>query len=80
MTALLTLVSRPECHLCDDARSVVDQVCAELGQDWIEVNIDDDPVLREQFWDRIPVVLLDGVPWDFWRVDPERLRTSLRGG
>ena len=77
MTALVTLVSRPGCHLCDDARVVVEQVCGEVGQEWVEIDIDSDSTMRAEYWDRIPVVLLDGVPWDFWRVDAERLRSTL---
>lgn len=77
MAGLVTLITRPGCHLCDDARDSVSRVCAELGQDWVEVDLDADSVLREAYWDRIPVVLIDGVPWDFWRVDEERLRSTL---
>lgn len=77
MAGLVTLITRPGCHLCDDARASVERVCAELGQDWVEVDLDADSVTREAYWDRIPVVLIDGVPWDFWRVDEERLRSTL---
>ena len=55
VSARVTLYSRPGCHLCDDARAVVEAVCAELGERFEEVSIDDDPALRERFGEEIPV-------------------------
>jgi glutaredoxin len=75
----VTLYSRPGCHLCDDARAVVEQVCAELGESYAEISIDDDPDLRRRYGEEIPVTLVDGAQHDFWRVDPARLRTALTG-
>lgn len=77
MSARVTLVGRPGCHLCDDARVVVAEVCAEVGAEWVEESIDDDPALMDEYWERIPVVLVDGRPYDFWRIDPTRLRAAL---
>ena len=73
----VTLYSRPGCHLCDDARVVVQQVCAELGESYVEVSIDGDPDLQRRFGEEIPVTFVDGRQHDFWRVDPTRLRTAL---
>ena len=80
MTARVTLYSRPDCHLCDDARAVIESVCAELGESYDEVFIDDDPELRERFTDEVPVTCVDGRQHDFWRVSPDRLRAALRQG
>ena len=73
------LIGRPGCHLCDDARAVVAEVTAGLGEGFDEVSIDDDPRLREVYADLIPVVLVDGRRHDYWRVDPDRLRAALAG-
>jgi glutaredoxin len=73
----VTLYSRPGCHLCDDARAVVEQVCTELGQSYVEISIDDDPDLRRRYGEEVPVTLVDGAQHDFWRVDPVRLRAAL---
>jgi glutaredoxin len=73
----VTLYSRPGCHLCDDARVVVEQVCTELGEGYVEISVDDDPELRRRYGDEVPVTLVDGSRHDFWRVDPDRLRTAL---
>jgi glutaredoxin len=79
MSARVTLYSRPGCHLCEQARIVVEQVCAELGEEYVEVSIDDDPALRDRFGEEIPVTFVDGRQHDFWRVDADRLRTALAG-
>ncbi len=75
--ARVTLIGRPGCHLCDDARSIIEAVCNETGDAWEERSIEDDPALYDEHWDRIPVVLVDGRPHDFWRVDATRLRAAL---
>jgi glutaredoxin len=72
------LLSRPGCHLCDEARPVVAAVCAELGVAWAERDISADAEAMREFGDQIPVVLVDGRVHDFWRVDPARLRRALR--
>jgi glutaredoxin len=71
------LLSRPGCHLCDDARTVVSSVCAELGVGWDEVDITTDPALLAAYVEQIPVTMVDGRQHDFWRVDPDRLRAAL---
>lgn len=76
-TPRITLITRPGCHLCDDARAVVEAVGADLGVGWVELSIDDDPQLRERYWEQIPVTLVDGAQHDFWRVSEHRLRAAL---
>ncbi len=73
----VTLLSRPGCHLCDDARSVIVAVAAELGVGWDERDITDSADDLAQYADMIPVTLVDGVQHDFWRVSAQRLRTAL---
>jgi glutaredoxin len=73
----ITFYSRPGCHLCDNARRVVERVCAELGESYTEVSIDDDPELQRRFGEEVPVTFVDGRQHDFWRVDEGRLRAAL---
>ena len=75
----MTLIGRPGCHLCDDARTVIEAVTAELGVGWVERSIDDDEELRSRYAEQIPVTLVDGRPHDFWRVSANRLRAALTG-
>ena len=77
MTGRVTLYTRPGCHLCDEARAVVDRVCTDLGESFDEVDIDADPALVERFTDEVPVTFVDGRQHDFWRVDEGRLRAAL---
>ena len=74
----VTLYGRAGCHLCDEARVVIEAVCLELGESFTEVDIDTDPVLQDRFTDEVPVTFVDGRQHDFWRVDPQRLRAALR--
>jgi glutaredoxin len=73
----ITLLSRPGCHLCDDAREVIEAVAGELGVGWEERDITASPSEMREYWDKIPVTLVDGVQVDFWRVSETRLRTAL---
>lgn len=84
-SARLTLLSKPGCHLCDAARDVVTGVVAELGASASggpiitveEKSILDDPELNDRYWDEIPVVLIDDVVHNIWKIDPDRLRAAL---
>ncbi|HSU01130.1 MAG TPA: glutaredoxin family protein [Nocardioides sp.] len=73
----VTLYSRVGCHLCDAAREVVVRVCEDLGESWVEVDIDADGDLTDRFGDEVPVTFVDGAQHDFWRVDEARLRAAL---
>lgn len=76
-TPRITLYTRPGCHLCDDARAVVERVCADLGESFEEVDITTDDDLADRYGEDIPVTFVDGKQHDFWRVDESRLRAAL---
>ena len=76
----ITLLTRPGCHLCDDARAVIASVAAELGIPWHERDISDSESDLRAYGEMIPVTLIDGVQHDFWRVSEQRLRAALAGG
>jgi hypothetical protein len=73
------LIGKPGCHLCDDARLIIERVAVETGTDWRELSILDDAALAELYAEQIPVVLVDGEQHDFWRVDEQRVRAALAG-
>ncbi|GAA4057260.1 glutaredoxin family protein [Nonomuraea soli] len=75
----VTLLGKPGCHLCDDARSVISKVAGELGVSWEEIDIESSRELYDKYWEMIPVTLVDGVQHDFWRVSEDRLRAALSG-
>jgi hypothetical protein len=76
--ARITLLSRPGCHLCDNARSVIARVAADLGVDWEERDITQSASDLAQYSEMIPVTFISGVQHDFWRVSEDRLRAALQ--
>jgi glutaredoxin len=79
MTHTITLLSRPGCHLCEEARAVIASVAADLGMPWTERDITESENDLRDYAEMIPVTLIDGVQHDFWRVDEQRLRRALAG-
>lgn len=73
----MTFYTREGCHLCEDARTIVQEVCTQKGAQWSEIDIDSDPALREKYGEDVPVVLVDGATVGFWRIDPAILRGAL---
>ena len=81
-TVSLTLIGKPGCHLCDDAREAIRSVIDDLPADGPEVAVDEQDILQdaelyEKYVEEIPVVLVEGRVHTYWRVDPVRLRTAL---
>ena len=74
---MITLLTRPGCHLCDTARDVIAKVAADLGLLWEERDITRSAQDLRDYWDKIPVTLIDGVQHDFWHVSEQRLRAAL---
>ena len=74
----ITLLGKPGCHLCDEARAVIARVAADLGAGWEERDITASGEDMAEYWDKIPVTLVDGVQHDFWRVSEARLRAALQ--
>jgi hypothetical protein len=80
---VLTLVGKPGCHLCDDAREVVTEVLGGLDADRaVEVTLEersilDDRALADRYAEEIPVLLIDGRVHNYWRIDADRLRRAL---
>jgi len=79
----LTLIGKPDCHLCDVASEIIDTVIADLPDaaadriELVEASIQDDPALYELWWEKIPVVLIDGELHAHWRLSADRLRSAL---
>jgi glutaredoxin len=58
--ALITVYSTPECHLCKDALATLQTMQRELCFRLAEIDITADERLHRDYFERIPVVLLDG--------------------
>jgi hypothetical protein len=75
---IVTLYSRPGCHLCDEAREALDRVRAQAPFTVDEINIETDDKLHARYLERIPVVALDGDElFDFWVDETALLRRIL---
>jgi glutaredoxin len=71
------LLAKPGCHLCDDARAIITEVCTELGERFDEIDITSDPELMAAYAEQVPVTFVDGKQHDFWWVDADRLHAAL---
>jgi glutaredoxin len=58
--ALITIYSKPGCHLCDRAKEVIERCRAKVEFAVEVVDISQDPGLLQRYRDDIPVILLDG--------------------
>ena len=74
---LVTIYSRKGCHLCEEALTILLGMKNELKFEVVEIFIDGNEDLERQFGEQVPVILIDGVHHDYWRVDPIRFRSSL---
>ena len=57
----VVLYGRPGCHLCDEARAVLQRVRARHPFTLSERDIEADETLLRAYLERIPVVTIDGV-------------------
>jgi glutaredoxin len=74
---VVTLYGKPGCHLCEQARAVVEAVRAERAFELEEVDVSLDPVLHRRYGERIPVLALGGEEVFEYHVDPQELRERL---
>ena len=80
----ITLIGKPGCHLCDDARIALNQVIDGFQErhpatqvQVTELNILDDPALALKHSEEIPVLLINGKMHGYWHVDATRLTAAL---
>ncbi|CCH35306.1 hypothetical protein BN6_80890 [Saccharothrix espanaensis DSM 44229] len=73
----MTLVSRVDCHACEQARADLERICGELEVPWDVQDVDSDRELRAEYGDRVPVILVDGAEHGYWSVEEDRLRAAL---
>jgi glutaredoxin len=75
--ARVVLLTRAGCHLCDEARTVVADVCRRRGVTFTETDVDTDAHLHDRYTDLVPVVLVDDVEQARYRVDERALARAL---
>jgi glutaredoxin len=73
----VTVYSRKNCHLCDVAIESLESVKVELDFEIEKIYIDGDTELTNKYGEEVPVIHIDGLHHDMFRVDLERFRSSL---
>ena len=82
----LTLLTKPGCHLCEEAKKAIELVMFEFSQEnsvnvqikLTEINILEDEALKNQYSEEIPVLKINGATHAYWRIDSERLIAALK--
>ena len=74
---VITVFTRHGCHLCDIALDLLASMRDELNFEIEKIYIDGSPELEKLYGEQVPVIHIDGVHHDFFKVDPERFRSSL---
>ena len=81
----LTLLTKPGCHLCEEAKKAIELAMFEFSQEnsgkvqieLTELNILEDEALKNQYSEEIPVLQINGATHAYWRIDAERLMETL---
>ncbi len=74
---MVTVYSHHGCHLCEDAVKTLESMREELAFEIEIIYIDGDAELEKLYGNEVPVIHINGEHHDFYKVDPERFRTSL---
>ena len=74
---MVTVYSRHGCHLCEDAMKTLESMREELAFEIEIIYIDGDAELEKLYGNEVPVIHINGEHHDFYKVDPERFRSSL---
>lgn len=72
------IYSRPGCHLCEEAKDVIEQVRKRYGFDLQLINIEDDAALEQAYGTEIPVVFINGNKAFKYRVDAAELEKKVK--
>jgi len=75
----LTLITRRDCHLCDEMAAVIDRVAPGFSTAVEVLDVDADPGLHAQYTDQVPVLLIEGRRAFKYRVTERELERHLRG-
>jgi len=71
------LYSRKGCHLCESALATLQELQQELDFEIEEIDIDGNDLLQAKYGDLVPVIHINDVHHDFYRLDPVRFRKAI---
>jgi glutaredoxin len=72
------IYSRPGCHLCDEAKEVIERVGRRVAFSLRVINIETDPELEKKYGEEIPVVFVNGMPAFRYRVDEAEFEKKVK--
>lgn len=73
----VVIYSKPDCHLCEEMKSIVLKIRKECSFKFNEININDDKLLFEKFKEKIPVLEINGRIFAKFSIDEEKLKSRL---
>ena len=73
----VSVYSRSNCHLCEVALEVINDIRKEFEFTITKILIDGNTELEEKYGEQVPVILINNQPHDFFRVNPERFRLAI---
>ena len=73
----VTVYSKPDCHLCEDAIAALEGLREQLGFELVELDITADEALHRAYFERIPVLEIDGEEVCEFFVDEALVRERL---
>ncbi len=73
----VTIYSRHGCHLCESAEKTIESLRETLEYSVEILYIDGNDELEKLYGTEVPVIHINGEHHDFYKVDPDRFRTSL---
>ncbi len=76
-TCTVTVFTRHGCHLCQVAIELLETMQPDLDFRIEKIYIDNNENLEKLYGEQVPVIHIDGEHHDYWRVDPDRFKSSL---
>jgi glutaredoxin len=73
----VTLITRAGCHLCVEAETRLAELAVELDFKLQLLDVDGDRARANEYSDRVPVILINGVEHGYWRLEEARFRAAL---
>lgn len=71
------IFSRADCHLCDEAKQLLDAVALDTPFELICRDVDENPDWQRLYGREVPVVLINGRKRFKFRIDEKALRRAL---
>ena len=75
---VVELYGKPDCHLCDEAKTLIKQLQSQYPFTLREINITEHACLAKQYAEEIPIIFINGRKAFKYRIDPQQFIRRLR--